>query len=77
MINKTLTDQAIDDLQLQNIAYNLSFFASQGNTEGINTEGILYKSLTADDIQEAAKRLLKPMNTSVIHYHKSPKAKSK
>ena len=77
VINKTLTDQAIDDLQLQNIAYNLSFFASQGNTEGINTEGILYKSLTADDIQEAAKRLLKPMNASVIHYHKSPQAKSK
>ena len=70
MINKTLTDQAMDDLQLQNIAYNLSFFASQGDTNGINTESALYNKLKASDIQEAAQRVLLKSNASVIHYCK-------
>ncbi|MGB1119173.1 MAG: M16 family metallopeptidase [Chitinophagales bacterium] len=71
VINKTLTDQAMDDLQLQNIAYNLSFFASQGDTHGINTESALYNQLKASDIQEAACRVLSPSNASVIHYCKT------
>ena len=70
VINKTLTDQAMDDLQLQNIAYNLSFFASQGDTNGINTESALYNKLKASDIQEAAQRVLLKSNASVIHYCK-------
>ncbi|MEC8836028.1 MAG: pitrilysin family protein [Bacteroidota bacterium] len=71
VINKTLTDQAMDDLQLQNIAYNLSFFASQGDTNGINTESDLYNKLKASDIQEAACRVLSQSNASVIHYCKT------
>ena len=71
VINKTLTDQAMDDLQLQNIAYNLSFFASQGDTNGINTESAVYNKLTPSDIQEAARRVLAPSNASVIHYCKT------
>ena len=71
VINKTLTYQAMDDLQLQNISYNLSFFASQVDTNGINTESDLYNKLKASDIQEAARRVLSQSNASVIHYCKT------
>ena len=71
--NKIISLQKFGEIHILNKAMALAINESLGDANRINTEIDLYKKVTVEDIQNQAKKIFKPENSSTLIY----KAKNK
>lgn len=66
--NQTEATLAFSEVELLNRAMNLAFAANAGNVDWANDDAGIIRNLTKEDINEAARRVLKPENASTLYY---------
>ena len=66
--NQTEATLAFSEVELLNRAMNLAFAANAGNVDWANDDAEIIRNLTADDINNAAKHVLRPENGSTLYY---------
>ena len=66
--NQTEATLAFSEVELLNRAMNLAFAANAGNVDWANDDAEIIRNLTADDINKAAKIVLRPENGSTLYY---------
>jgi predicted Zn-dependent peptidase len=67
--NKAESTLVFSEMGILNKAMNLAHFELLGDAAAINTEGAIYQSITADEIQTEAKLRLQPQNANVLYYY--------
>ena len=75
--NRYESEQIFNNLNYLNVATNLAYFELIGKAEDINTEVEKYRSVTREQIKEAAKRTFLPGNCSVLYYKAAAKDASR
>jgi len=65
---KTEAGIVFNDMSIENKALNLAYFEMLGNAEDHNHEIEKYQSVSPSDIKNVARTILKPENSSVLHY---------
>lgn len=66
--NKAESTLVLSEMGIQSKSMNLGFFEALGNADLMNAESEIYQSLTAEEIQQAAKVWLKDDQKSVLTY---------
>jgi len=66
--NQSEASLAFSEVELLNRAMNLAFAANAGNVDWANADADIIRALTTDDINNAAKAILRPENTSTLYY---------
>ena len=66
--NKAESTLVLSEMGIQSKSMNLGFFEALGNADLMNAESDIYQSLTAEEIQQAAKVWLKDDQKSVLTY---------
>ncbi|WP_221390461.1 pitrilysin family protein [Dyadobacter sp. NIV53] len=66
--NQTEATLAFSEVELLNRAMNLAFAANAGNVDWANDDAGIIRNLTKEDINEAARKVLKPENGSTLYY---------
>lgn len=66
--NQSESSLAFSEVEVLNRAMNLAFGSLTGDAGWINHESEKIQRVTKDDIQAAAKNILQPSNSSVLHY---------
>jgi predicted Zn-dependent peptidase len=72
--NQSEASLAFSEVELLNRAMNLAFAANAGNVEWANEDAEIIRNLTAADINQAAKSVLRPENASTMYYRAEEKA---
>ncbi len=70
--NKLISSEKFDLVSVQNVAMKLGFAELLGDSELINKEFDLYKNVTVDNLQQAAKDYLVKNRCNVIEYKALP-----
>lgn len=71
--NQSEASLAFSEVELLNRAMNLAFAANAGNVDWANADADIIRALTTDDINNAAKAILRPENTSTMYYRAEAK----
>lgn len=71
--NQSEASLAFSEVELLNRAMNLAFAANAGNVDWANADADIIRALTPDDINLAAKTILRPENTSTMYYRAEAK----
>lgn len=71
--NQSEASLAFSEVELLNRAMNLAFAANAGNVDWANADADIIRALTTDDINQAAKTILRPENTSTMYYRAEAK----
>jgi predicted Zn-dependent peptidase len=66
--NKAESTLVLSEMGIQSKSMNLGFFEALGNADLMNAESEIYQSLTAEEIQQAAKVWLRDNQKSVLTY---------
>lgn len=66
--NQSEASLAFSEVELLNRAMNLAFAANGGNVEWANADADLIRATTPDDINRAARTILRPENASTLYY---------
>ncbi len=66
--NKAESTLVLSEMGIQSKSMNLGFFEALGNADLMNAESEIYQSLTAEEIQQAAKLWLRDDQKSVLTY---------
>ncbi|TDE16736.1 M16 family metallopeptidase [Dyadobacter psychrotolerans] len=66
--NQTEATLAFSEVELLNRAMNLAFAANAGNAEWANDDAEIIRNLTREEINDAAKNVLRPENASTLFY---------
>jgi len=66
--NQTEATLAFSEVELLNRAMNLAFAANAGNVDWANEDAEIIRNLTKEDINEAARKVLRPENGSTLYY---------
>lgn len=66
--NKAESTLVLSEMGIQSKSMNLGFFEALGNADMMNAESEIYQSLTAEEIQQAAKVWLRDDQKSVLTY---------
>lgn len=66
--NKAESTLVLSEMGIQSKSMNLGFFEALGNSDLMNAESEIYQSLTAEEIQQAAKVWLRDDQKSVLTY---------
>ena len=66
--NKAESTLVLSEMGIQSKSMNLGFFEALGNADLMNAESDIYQSLTAEEIQQAAKVWLRDDQKSVLTY---------
>lgn len=66
--NQALTTQEFEKVEVMNRAMNLAFAALSGDVELVNRESEKIANITLADIQQAAAKILRQENSSVLYY---------
>jgi zinc protease len=66
--NKAESTLVLSEMGIQSKSMNLGFFEALGNADLMNAESKIYQSLTAEEIQQAAKEWLRDDQKSVLTY---------
>lgn len=66
--NKAESTLVLSEMGIQSKSMNLGFFEALGNADLMNAESEIYQSLTAEEIQQAAKIWLRDDQKSVLTY---------
>lgn len=66
--NQSEASLAFSEVELLNRAMNLAFAANAGNVEWANADADLIRATTPDDINRAARTILRPENASTLYY---------
>jgi predicted Zn-dependent peptidase len=66
--NKAESTLVLSEMGIQSKSMNLGFFEALGNADLMNAESEIYQSLTAEEIQQAAKVWLRDDQKSVLTY---------
>ena len=66
--NKAESTLVLSEMGIQSKSMNLGFFEAMGNADLMNAESEIYQSLTAEEIQQAAKVWLRDDQKSVLTY---------
>lgn len=69
--NQAEATLAFSEVELLNRAMNLAYAANAGDPDLVNKEAELIQAITADDIQNAARQVLRPDNCSTLFYRRS------
>lgn len=70
--NRFESEYIFNNLNYLNVAVNLAFFELMGKAEDLNTEVEKYRSVTASQIQETARRTFVSENCSILYYKAIP-----
>ena len=71
--NQSEASLAFSEVELLNRAMNLAFAANAGNVDWANADADIIRALTTEDINNAAKNILRPENTSTMYYRAEAK----
>jgi zinc protease len=71
--NQSEASLAFSEVELLNRAMNLAFAANGGNVDWANSDAEIIRSLTSQDIHQAARDILKPENASTLYYRAESK----
>jgi len=71
--NQSEASLAFSEVELLNRAMNLAFAANAGNVDWANEDAEMIRNLTAADIHQAAKSVLRPENASTLYYRSEEK----
>jgi zinc protease len=71
--NQSEASLAFSEVELLNRAMNLAFAANAGNVDWANSDAEIIRALTPADINNAAKNILRPENTSTMYYRAEAK----
>lgn len=66
--NQAVSTLEFGEVEVSNRAMTLAFAALSGNTNLVNTEKDILETVTASDVQQAAKNILREENSSVLYY---------
>lgn len=66
--NQSEASLAFSEVELLNRGMNLAFAANAGNVDWANSDAEIIRNLTTEDINEAAKNILRPENASTLYY---------
>ncbi|HET9054568.1 MAG TPA: insulinase family protein, partial [Cyclobacteriaceae bacterium] len=66
--NQAVSTIEFGEVEVSNRALALAFAALSGNTNRVNTEKQALEAVTTEDIQQAAKKILREENSSVLYY---------
>lgn len=66
--NQAVSTLEFGEVEVSNRAMALAFAALSGNTNLVNTEKDILETVTASDVQQAAKNILREENSSVLYY---------
>lgn len=66
--NRYESEQIFNNLNYLNVATNLAYFELIGKAEDLNEEVDKYRAVTADRLQEVARRTFVPEKASVLYY---------
>ncbi|MBO5873452.1 MAG: insulinase family protein, partial [Rikenellaceae bacterium] len=66
--NKYETGATFGDINIMNKAMNLGFYAMMEDTDLINREVGIYRSVTAQEIMQTAQEMFRPQNSSTLLY---------
>jgi predicted Zn-dependent peptidase len=66
--NKYETGATFGDINIMNKAMNLGFYSMMEDTDLINREVGIYRSVTAEEIMQTAKEMFRPQNSSTLLY---------
>ncbi len=69
--NQAEATLAFSEVELLNRAMNLAYAANAGDPELVNKEAELIQAITADDVQNTARQVLRPGNCSTLFYRRS------
>lgn len=72
--NQAEATLAFSEVELLNRAMNLAYAANAGDPELVNKEAELIQAITADDVQNTARQVLRPDNCSTLFYRRSDEA---
>lgn len=67
--NKYESQQIFSQLNYLHVAMELAYHELLGDAEGINREVAQYRAITAEQLQDLARRTFVPERCSIIHYH--------
>lgn len=68
--NRFESEQIFNNMNYLNVATNLAYYELIGEAEDINREVAKYRALTAQQVQEVARRTFVPEKANVIYYKK-------
>lgn len=71
--NQSEASIAFSEVELLNRAMNLAFAANAGNVDWANSDAEIIRALTTNDINNAAKTILRPENSSTLYYRAEAK----
>ncbi|CAA9298417.1 MAG: Zinc protease [uncultured Cytophagales bacterium] len=66
--NQAESTLVFSEVEMLNRAMNLAFAANLGDPEEVNREGEKLQAVTPDEVQNMARRILRPTNTSTLYY---------
>ena len=66
--NKFEANMLMGEINIMNKALNLCFYAMTGDTDLVNREAEIYRSLTRDEVKAFAERCFTPNNSSTLIY---------
>lgn len=66
--NQTEATLAFSEVELLNRAMNLAFAANAGNVDWANDDAEIIRNMKSEDLDEAAKNILRPENGSTLYY---------
>ncbi len=66
--NQAESTLVFSEVEMLNRAMNLAFAANLGDPEDVNREGEKLQAVTPDEVQNMARRILRPTNTSTLYY---------
>jgi predicted Zn-dependent peptidase len=69
--NQAEATLAFSEVELLNRAMNLAYAANAGDPELVNKEAALIQAITAEDVQNTARQVLRPDNCSTLFYRRS------
>lgn len=72
--NQAYSTLEFGEVEVMNRAMNLAFAKLSGDAGYVNDEGRLIEAVTTEDIQKAAKNILREQNSSVLYYNAKGKA---
>jgi predicted Zn-dependent peptidase len=72
--NQAEATLAFSEVELLNRAMNLAYAANASDPDLVNKEAALIQAITADDVQNAARQVLRPDNCSTLFYRRSDEA---
>lgn len=66
--NRYESEQIFGNINYLNVATNMAYLELIGKAEDINTEAVMYRSVTAEQLQEVAQRSLIADNCCILYY---------